>query len=144
MSPNELQELQTVAEALNAESSEINTTIAALNAKLAAMTIGQVVWLSPDEDHYQIGFAKVEEKWQLAVRWCKEIKWVPDDDRDYNYGEYETVPGTGYNVTPLLQASRELRIRALRYMPSLIDNLKYETKKSLDAARAAKKLAAVL
>ena len=37
MSPKEFQELEPIAAALNAESNEINSVIAALNAKLAAL-----------------------------------------------------------------------------------------------------------
>ena len=46
MSPNEFQELEPIAAALNAESNEINSIIAALNAKLAAfLNVGLEVWL---------------------------------------------------------------------------------------------------
>jgi hypothetical protein len=58
MSPNKIEELKPVAEALNAESNEINQIIAALNAKLGALNVGLKEWLDPDEDHMQIGYAK--------------------------------------------------------------------------------------
>ena len=107
MPPNELQELETISRTLNAESNELNTIISAFNAKLARLNVGLEAWLSPDEDHNQIGYAKVNDQWQLAVRYCEEIDWVVNPHWSEDAG-YEPKPGTRYDVTPLLQASREL------------------------------------
>jgi hypothetical protein len=144
MSPNELQGLQPIAEALNTESNQINSTIAALNAKLAALNVGIEVWLGLDEDHIQIGYAKVDDAWQLATRYCEDIKWVPDLRFDDNNGDWESVPGTAYEVTPLLQASRELRIRGLDCMPAIIRVLKSHAEDSLKTIRAAKEMVSTL
>ena len=143
MSPNELQELEPIAEALNAESNEINSILATLNAKLAALNVGLEVWLPPDEDHIQIGYAKAEESWQLATKWYEDIRWVPNLRFD-DSGDWEPVPGTNYEVSSLLQESRELRIRALDYMPSVIWELKKRAEESLQSIHAAKEMAANL
>jgi len=67
MPPNQPQELEPVAEAPNLESNQLNSTIAALNVKLGVRNVGIEVWLFPDEDHVQIGYAKADETWQLAT-----------------------------------------------------------------------------
>jgi hypothetical protein len=146
MAPNELDELTPIAEKLNEQSNEINTTIAAFNAKLEALNVGLEEWLDPDEDHFQVGYAKVGDRWQLAARRCPNIKWIRTiNSYGRNDGYYEAVPGAGLpRALPLLQAPRELRIRALGYMPAMIRQLKQRAEGSLDAIRAAKKLAAEL
>jgi hypothetical protein len=148
MSPNEIKELKPVAEALNAESNEINQIIKALNAKLATLNVGLEEWLYPDEDHIQIGYAKTEDKWQLSTRSCAEVRWVLNYDAvDENDGYLEPARGTKFSVAiPLLQAPRELRIRALDldYIPVLIGNLKYKAEQSLKSIRRARKLASEL
>ena len=143
MSPNELQELETISRTLNAESNELNTIISAFNAKLATLNVGLEEWLSPDEDHNQIGYAKVNDQWQLAVRYCEEIDWVLKPHWSEDAG-YEPKPGTRYDVTPLLQASRELRVRALEYMDALIGNLTQNARGRLKSIKSAKKLVATL
>jgi hypothetical protein len=135
-----MDELASLAENLNSESNEINDIIAAWNAKLAARNLGLEEWLYPDEDHVQTGYAKVQDKWQLAARHCAEIRWVLNyNARDKEDGHCEPVPGTKFTVTPLLEASRELRIRAVGHIPDLIDNLKDEAEARLRSIREAKK-----
>jgi hypothetical protein len=135
----EMQELASVADKLNQESNEINTTIGALNAKLAALNLGLEEWLEPDEDHWQLGYGKVQDQWQLAVRYCAEIRIQISL---YGGREYlEPVPGTELTVTPLLQATRELRIRALRYWPDLKSYLKDAAEARLKTIRDAKQKA---
>lgn len=169
MAPNESAKLAPIIETLNSKSAEINEIIAALNAKLAALNIGLEEWISPDEDHIQIGYAEVDGSWQLATRHCEEIRWVPenrsddddngdeddddngDEDDDDNgdededdEGDFEPVPGTSYQVAPLLLASREVRIRAFFYMPTFIALLKIKAEQSLEAIRIAKEMLAEL
>ena len=145
MSPNEVSELASVAEALNAESNEVNTIIANLNTKLSALNIGIEGWAYPEEDHIQIGWAKVDDKWQLATRYCEKIRLVTEPDHSgigQTKEHFEPEPGTEYTLAPLLQASREVRLRALGYMPTLIEELREEAKASVEKIREAKALAA--
>lgn len=143
MAPNELQELQPIAEKLNEKSNQVNTIIAGLNAKLAALNVGLEVWLDPDDDHYAIGFAKVDEKWQLATRYAEEMKWV-EDSSYVAEGFWSPERGTTCSVTPLLQASRELRIRALDYAKYIVHELKTKAKEGIASIEAAEKLVAEL
>ena len=137
---NELKELESVARALNEESDEINTTITTLNAKLAALTIGLEVWLGLDEDHYQIGYANVDEEWQIATGYCEEFRWVEEPGWPEG-SHYEPVQATDFTLTPLLQEARELRIRGLRHIKALYRELCREAERGLGAIREAKKLA---
>ena len=145
MSPNEVSELASVAEALNTESNEVNTIIANLNAKVAALNIGIEEWLYPEEDHIQIGWAKVDDKWQLSTRYCEKIRLVTEPDPSgigQTNEHFEPEPGTEYTVASLLQASREVRLRALGHIQALIEKLHNAAKASVEKIREAKALAA--
>lgn len=141
MSPDQLEKLESVAKTLNSEPNDLNALIGALNAKLAKFNVGSEVWLSLDEDHYQIGYAKVDDKWQLATRWCEEIRWVNDDR--YAEGGYFAPSSSNYKITPLSQASRELRIRALDHMDA-IGNLTHSAQARRKSIQDVKKLVAEL
>lgn len=145
MSPNELPELASIAETLNQESNEINSTIASLNKELAALNLGIEVWCGPwDEDPIQIGFAKVEDgktsSWELATRTCVPII----KKSDFGYEEWEAKPGSAGEAQPLIRASRNVRIDGLQVVSQIISALKAAALGKVDAIRNAKKIAADL
>jgi hypothetical protein len=113
---DELQELELIVRTLNEESDGMNAIISARNASLASLNIGLEVWLAPDVDQYQIGFAKVDDKWQLAAR-CREA------------------------VVPLLQAPRELRIRSLDHWLNLVREMKQQAEARIKTIQEAKRSA---
>ena len=155
MSPNELSELAPLAENLNAKSNDINETLKLVNKKLSALNLGIEAWVvsmdrdpddEPDSDEscpaIQIGFAKVEDVWQLATRNCEAIVKV---DERYGYKSWVAVPGTcDLDRTPILQASRDARIEALTVLPELIADIKSKLEAKLKAIDAGKKIAAEL
>jgi hypothetical protein len=128
MSPNELQKLIATSETLNRESNEINSTISAINDKLAAANLGIEVWYeSGSADGSSFGYAKVsavtgtETTWQLSYK------------RTNNSTEY-----------PLFKAPRDLRIEALDHLPTLIKELQYEAEKRIASIKKAKEVVAQL
>lgn len=129
MSPNELSELVPLAKTLNEESNDLNKTISALSAEIAALNLGIEVWHPGCEDHYQVGFAKVSsgnsEDWKLAIR--------------------SKMQGSIWNDPySLLQASRDLRIEGLSRVPALLNQMKGEALDKIRVMQDAKKLAAEL
>jgi hypothetical protein len=109
------------AQSLRQISDDLNTLILTVEAALIDANVGLEVWvrqplseMSKEEGRgtpfwRQLGFAKVNGKWCLAVR---ELIGTPEEyDEEYPCSREET---------PLLQASRYDRIASLRLLPALI------------------------
>lgn len=152
-----ISELTRLASELNEQSNNLNALITSLNEKLGAMNFGLETWnyetIAGDNykedydddgrlvDKYrrasELGYAKVEDVWQLAVR---EVTRKVDLESP---GEYEYSVNVEY-PSPLLKASREARIRALPLVRTLLDRLRDEAKDLLNAIAEGKKLAVKL
>ncbi len=130
-SPFSFHELSAAAAYLNRASDELRETIEALDAGIAALKIGLVMWVvveqyaNPDvEGHYeaeQIGYAKVNGRWCIALR-----RVVADD-----FGPWEVREIWAFNDAP-----RDLRLRAVEKLPNLIEEL---AKKAVETAEAVNK-----
>ena len=149
-----LSELQQDAQKLNEASDSINLIVTSIEQKIVESNVGLECWLDSDPiyrskwtywnddnnvDHSArtetiLGFAKLvqPEGWRLAVR-EREVETYGRPDQEETKSEYKTP-------TPLWRASRELRIRALEKMPDIVELLRDEAKRSLEAIARAKKL----
>jgi hypothetical protein len=155
-----LKELTPVTEALNTKSNEVNQIIADLNAKLSKLKIGISAttvaiavgnWhdaintsadvVSRSRELSMLGYNKINEQWQLGIASCWETQayenGVPQKD---NYGDGETEAGN-LEWTPLLQASRSLRIAALSHVEQLITEMHRLAKSEIETIDQARKLA---
>ena len=150
-----LSELTPLAKELNQTTDEINSIISTVNEKLAALNLGVEAWLDPSTTskipaadmtvttHLQtasmpvLGYAKLEDAWQLAIKEEKIIYQWNDDAR-----EEEEVSEDSYR--PLLKASREVRLRALEQLPQLLDALKRQGEAVLKTIARAQKAAEAL
>lgn len=138
-----LRKLSEKASQLNKSSDEINEIIAAYEKKLAKMKIGATVWLSdPDEDFFDpsntfkrfpalwhtcsentkastryeaeiLGYAKFDDKWQLGRRQIRVSQFYRRESDSWE----QSVENTLYS--PLSEASRESRVKALGLMDML-------------------------
>lgn len=133
---------------LNKSSDEINDLIAALEEKLAKMSIGTEVWVSdPDENFFDpkesfslrppvvreddkdpkcryidatlLGYQKIGGKWRIAA-WSIAFSERPDPD-DTGGREIRQTPLAGGDILALVDAPRECRIAALKGMPLLFE-----------------------
>ena len=84
-----------------------------------------------------LGYAKLEDAWQLAIKEEKIIYQWNDDAR-----EEEEVSEESYR--PLLKASRDVRLRALEQLPQLLDALKRQGEAVLKTIARAQKAAEAL
>jgi len=108
---------QTASE-LNSATKQLSKTIATLDESLKRLNLGISSWVqfasggSEDgliEESLELGYAKINGTWGLAIR---SSSWhVQDPDR-------ETSTEWLY-----ADASRELRLRAIEYIPELIERL---------------------
>jgi hypothetical protein len=110
-------QLPVVATSLNAESDKLNASAKRLEAILKKHPIGVASWVhfaddsSPDGMRYSfedVGFAKVNGKWGLAIRTVSGDVRVDDDD-------VETWMFT--------EAPRGLRVKAVAKLPELLEQL---------------------
>ena len=152
-----LSELTPLAKELNQTTDEINSIISTVNEKLAALNLGVEAWLDPSTTskipaadltvttHLHrstasmpvLGYAKLEDAWQLAIKEEKIIYQWNDDAR-----EEEEVSEDSYR--PLLKASRDVRLRALEQLPQLLDALKRQGEAVLKTIARAQKAAEAL
>lgn len=156
-----LNELSDVSARLNAKSNNLNKLISSTNERLQEMNFGTEVWLTDDAietsdtetvhrerpdvevapfyDATLLGYCEVEDEWQLAVKNTTVVeKTNPYGGNTYNALQDSRRP------FPLLKASRAIRMKAMRLIPALLDELKSEAEqllKSIEEAEAqAKKL----
>jgi hypothetical protein len=120
--------LSTTAASLNKTSDELTEVVGILDEALKNLNIGLTVWESfafgaeepPDYSADQIGYAKVNGRWGIALRsiWGNESYDDHHSDGPWLFGE----------------APRELRIQAVDHLPKVIQKLAKE------AAETVKKL----
>jgi hypothetical protein len=146
-----LSELSPVANTLNQKSNQINAVISKINAKLLTLNLGIEVWIEMNDTGLNLGSDENDQavkyrsrdllgytqcgkdwKWQLAVR-HEQTTYVYNQER-----EEETVCAP--YITPLLSASRALRIEAMQNMDALLTMLKQHADhiiKTINEAEAA-------
>lgn len=129
MTPTDFEELAPLARTLREESDNLNETITAINTKLAELNLGIEVWYPSSGEagvKTEIGFGKpskqLKSSWELCIR--------------QDWGQIE--------ISPLLNASRDLRIEGLKMVPNIISSLKVIAQDKIRVMREAKKLASQL
>jgi hypothetical protein len=113
-------QLSGVASDLNTVSDELGKSVASVDSALKKLNLGVTVWVSirdwdgEDLDYYreQIGYAKVDGKWGIALRTVSGNQNNPDRD----------------NVEQWLfsDGPRKLRLSAIEKLPELLKNLSDE------------------
>ncbi len=146
---NTLSQLSQLGKQLNSSSDSVNTAIDALNDELREINLGVRAWVKIADSGLKwdsvrtqkycyltsLGFCRIEDQWQLAIN-EQRIDYVPDPDDRFEVNEV-----TEDDYTPLLRASRELRITAIEHFDELLDKLKTEADRTLAAVERAKELA---
>ncbi len=89
---------------------------------------------SDGAEGYSLGYARVRDKWRLAVR---PMRTLPELNEG---GDLVVEVGT---PAPLLEASRGVRIEAARYLELLLEALEVEVREHLDGIRRARSIAAL-
>lgn len=142
--------LEAKAARLHAASDSANDLLSSIESRLTQLNLGVEVWFSrpidstdskgdlgPNETSSHVvqvlGFAKAEGKWSLAVKPMRVVSGFYQGAMDCPYeNHYADGP-----VTPLLKASRALRISALAALPEFLVEIERrigELLESLDGA----------
>jgi hypothetical protein len=141
--------LQTT-ERLNEASKHVNTILKRVEKSIVDANCGIEVWLeqplsttdstgSPSRSTWNadvLGFAKIDGSWCLATKTLRHETGFFEGDPDCPYRETHAVG----EVMPLTQASRDLRIEALRLLPALIDELSVAADNRVKTITEAKRL----
>ena len=117
-----INELSDLSRRLNQKSDQLNELIGSINRKLANLNFGIEVWTMSEAVKAEgpsmafLGYAKVEDEWQLAV-WDRDEVLRTEDKG----GGLHRI---GQNVWSLLKVSREVRLQAMPLVPRLLDDIK--------------------
>lgn len=133
-----LQDLSTV---LNSKSDVLNEAIKAFEAKLASLRLGVSAWVNPplisevtdengineDTTTTRLGYSKATGTWCLTIE--------EDSER------YSGTPGAPWpSYAPLSQASRDIRLKAIKQLPLLVKALEKKADEALHEVSQAEKL----
>jgi hypothetical protein len=151
-----LKGLAVLSTQLNEKSDHLNQTIAKFNEKLGALNLGIETWLVHDpveEGEYHdnstsfahvrsaratlLGYCRVANDWQLAIKQATLNNHVEE-------GEEYTIVTDSSTPTPLLQASRSIRMTAMGSLEALLTSLQTEASIMLSGIEAAEDAAAKL
>lgn len=144
-----LSELSSLSKTLNEESNRVNALLLDIEKKLIEMNLGVEAWATIKEQPYtegepgcddythwsadtQIGFSDWHGEWKLTVR------TVHFEEIQDNYGSKEWRERNEGRRQPLLQASRDIRLKAMASLEALFDELVAEAKRVLSGIEKGK------
>ncbi|MFY9744245.1 MAG: hypothetical protein WA252_20310 [Candidatus Sulfotelmatobacter sp.] len=112
-------QLSDVASDLNTVSDELGKSVATIDAALKKLNLGVTVWATVTEWEHeldyqteQVGYAKVGNKWGIALRIV---------DGNHNWPDQENVEAWLFGDGP-----RQLRLKAIEKLPELLKTLSEE------------------
>ncbi|MEO5955831.1 MAG: hypothetical protein ABIR36_09115 [Nitrospiraceae bacterium] len=131
--PMDFSRLQNLSESLNKESDGLNEAIKAFEAKLASFRLGVTAWVRPplekevDEKHgvestTSLGYSKATGNWCLTVAY--------ENDIDPESAQF----------SPLGQASRDIRMKAVRQLPKLLKAIESAADEAVKEVEEARKI----
>ena len=150
-----IRELKSVSSRLNKSSDSLTSTLIQINDKLNDLNFGLTVWLDAPplssrliepslyhkkqhvysvEEREILGYAKLKNGWGLAVKEVTSIHGYFEGDESCPY----TNDMEG-QIRPLLDCSRDLRVRSVELLPELFKLLKEKAEKvteNLDKAQS--------
>jgi hypothetical protein len=142
--------LAAISAQLNEKSDHLNKTIAKFNEKLTALNLGIEAWLTDrplkqaefrdrstatvgwrSAEAFLLGYARVEDEWQLAFKQATLNEYHEDDGREWTEVSDSSTP------IPLLKASRPIRMKAMGALESLLIKIQTEASIMLSGIEAA-------
>ena len=115
------QQLSAAATTLNTASDRLSKLVAELDSALKTLNVGLVCWVNIDDPSFsedgqeeyseQVGYAKINGKWGIAVRTVNDVAWAQH---------------VGVEEWAFSDAPRHLRLKAIDLIPALLDELAKE------------------
>lgn len=149
MSSDKFAELTELSRRLNKDSDEVTSLIEQFEKKLKSLSLGIEIWLSKNplqtdinqgdlrrSEHKEtwLGYARLENKWALAVKDVRVCDGQFDGDENMPYREVFDLG----NARSLVEASRLLRLEAVPKLGRLLGALKAKTESLLAELEKAK------
>ena len=120
------QQLAAAASTLNSASDQLSKVVAEVDAALKPLNVGLVCWVDIHEPatradgrvtyYEQIGYAKVNGSWGIAIRTMEEYDQSPGDSPDPEEWAFNDAP-------------RKLRLKAIDAIPRLLEKLAKDAEK---------------
>lgn len=128
-------ELASLSKTLNKKSDSLNATISSINKKLEALNFGMNIMLSEpsieyEGNRYYLTYGKYSAPNEKGVHVAGSEEW--------QLGVYHDA---WRSEDALLRAPREVRIRALDFIPLLLDAMKEKAAELIDSIEKAERLA---
>lgn len=158
-------ELSDLSRKLNQKSDALSTTIISLNEKLAKLNLGVETWLTssaiergdpyydyerdphgdfPLHNETWLGYCRFDELgWALAVKHVA-LQITNHMDQEARALFTYTPSVVEAEKKPLLDASREIRLKAMKVVPELLDAVKQKAEELLESIDKAEKAAQAL
>lgn len=149
-----ISQLAGIAKELNSESDNLTKEIVSLNEQLAKLNLGLEFWwdhprnaiadtgLQYDDNELQtqtfdfLGYDKLDDAWQLGIRTTTNTReWDADNQ------QFEWISSSVY--TPLLKASRDLRLEAASHFDDFLAALKQFAEAQLAKIKKAERSAKI-
>ena len=139
--PIDFSRLQDLSTVLNSKSDVLNEAIKAFEARLASLRLGVSAWVDPplisevtDESSIsedtittKLGYSKATGTWCLTI-----------EEDSARHGGAPGAPWPSYS--PLSQASRDLRLKAIKQLPLLVKALEKRAAEALHEVSQAERL----
>ena len=157
----EVNELKTIAEALNTESDALlQETIKTIEEKVNLLNIGLELWLMGEEDVmrgnfdepitqeqdgawwkcFVLGYFKFTDGWSLAMSEAR-VRLIREDESESDLDPGDMVIRRLGTERELLKAPRSIRVQAAKLLPKLIGVIKGEAEDAREAIREARRIA---
>ena len=158
MDMSDLKDLEPLSKRLNTASDELSQTLQTIQDRVNALGIGLEVWVTDpplnesewrdilDRDTEptgarefstaELGYSRSGEGWALLVRYRRHV----EGPNEYGTPTLETYDDN-MPVIPLLRAAREIRVAAVKVIPTLIEALEAQARSVIERVEQAKKIA---
>ena len=128
--PTDFSRLQDLSNSLNKKSDELNESLKAFEAMIASFRLGVDAWVKPSletrTDDHGIEYSTTLGYSKATGNWCLTIGYWSSFDEEGSY-------------SPLNQASRELRIKAIEQLPKLLKALESAADEAVQGVEKARK-----
>lgn len=161
MNMADLQDLAPLAKKLNEKTDEFSNYLEAIQTTINSFSLGVEAWLNnyelsreltyrDDQDpraadqrtvHVkELGYGRFGDEWAILVR---QMEYTEAKEYRSGVGEWDFEEGSLHELSrkPLLRSSRGTRVRAVELIPKLIDALRDEATRVIEAVEQARKIA---
>jgi hypothetical protein len=152
---SDLKDLEPLSKRINAASDELTKALDSIQRRVNELGLGVEIWLEDPRQELrreiietsdvesrrvmrltELGYGRMGDGWGLLVRTRDYRQELSGSDWEYKDGDATII-----DIKPLLKAARGIRVRAVRQIPELIEQLRATAAEIIDSIEAAQKIA---